>query len=111
MLVTFMACDLAPAPDIQDVGTGVAQSWYTEYLARLEAERIAKLKGKPKSNNLLAYYTCINFLKALIDRKIGILVLYPIFILSYNCQTYYNLETNINISFYFESRKFLARVK
>jgi hypothetical protein len=47
MLVTFMACDLAPVPDIQDVGTGVAQSWYTEYLARLEAER-AQLKGKPK---------------------------------------------------------------
>ena len=47
MLVTFIAGDLAPAPDIQDVGT-MAQSWYTEYLARLEAERIAQLKGKPK---------------------------------------------------------------
>ena len=47
MLATFMACDLAPVPDIQ-VGTGVvAQTWYTEYLARLEAER-AQLKGKPK---------------------------------------------------------------
>ena len=47
MLLSFMAGDLAPAQDIKDVGTGVAQSWYTEYLARLEAER-AQLKGKPK---------------------------------------------------------------
>ena len=46
VLVSFMAADLAPAPDINDVGTGGAQSWYTEYLAKLEVERLAKLKGK-----------------------------------------------------------------
>ena len=47
MLVGFIAGDLAPAPDIQGVGT-VTQIWYKEYLARLEAERIAQVKGKPK---------------------------------------------------------------
>ena len=46
VLVSFIAADLAPAPDNNDVGTGGAQSWYTEYLAKLEGERLANLKGK-----------------------------------------------------------------
>ena len=64
VLVGFMAADLAPEPDITDAGTGGAQSWYTDYLAQLEAERIAKLKGKENleaTTLFSAYKTCINF--------------------------------------------------
>jgi hypothetical protein len=47
VLVGLSFADLAPEPDIvKDAGAGGAQSWYTAYLAQLEADRIAKLKGK-----------------------------------------------------------------
>ena len=46
MLVSLMVGDLAPDPDVKN--TGVAQNWYTDYLARMEAERVAKIAGKPK---------------------------------------------------------------
>ena len=51
MLVSLMAGDLAPDPDIKN--TGVAQNCYTDYLARMEADRIAKIAGKPKKATTL----------------------------------------------------------
>ena len=48
ILVGCIAGDLAPSTDVQGVGA-VTQNWYKEYLERLESERLAQVKGKPKN--------------------------------------------------------------
>ena len=62
VLIGFSFADLAPEPNIvKDAGAAGAQSWYTTYLAKLEAERLAKMKGNLESTTLLVRIkTCIN---------------------------------------------------
>ena len=54
ILVGCIAGDLAPSPDVQGVGA-VTQNWYKEYLERLESERIAQVKGKPKMQQPVSF--------------------------------------------------------
>jgi hypothetical protein len=54
VLVGFSLTDLAPEPNIvKDAGEAGAQSWCTTYLAKLEEERLAKMKGNLESTTVL----------------------------------------------------------